>query len=184
MCNVGLLPGGISSLTALLSESADNELLPPACAWVLLLALHLLCELRDPHCRQAFSALSTMGTCTHTSPQNHAPTLECSFHARTEHGLCKSRSLTSCKFAMAPKGVLRKLHGCRWAGYVRLLPAPPGSLVAAVCSDGPPASDLLLFRQASQNLILNGNLLWQSCLYGPSHPPVPYTTMLQSCSAC
>lgn len=82
------------------------------------------------------------------------------------------------------KGVLRELHGCRWAGYVRLLPAPPGSLVAAVCSDGPPASDLLLFRQASQNLIFYSDIVQRTCLHGPSHPPVPYTTVLRSCSAC
>lgn len=51
-CYAGLLPGGLSSLTPLLSDSAYEELLPAACAWVLLLALHLLCELRDPHSRQ------------------------------------------------------------------------------------------------------------------------------------
>lgn len=50
--DAGLLPGGMSSLTALLTDSTHEELLPEACAWVLLLALHLLCELRDPKSRQ------------------------------------------------------------------------------------------------------------------------------------
>ena len=46
----GLLPGGLASLAALLREPG-GELLPEASAWVLLLALGLLCELRDPRSR-------------------------------------------------------------------------------------------------------------------------------------
>ena len=34
-----------------LFQDADSDLLPKASAWVLLLALHLLCQLRDPRSR-------------------------------------------------------------------------------------------------------------------------------------
>ncbi len=34
-----------------LLDSTDSDLLPEASAWVLLLALHLLCQLRDPRSR-------------------------------------------------------------------------------------------------------------------------------------
>ncbi|CAL5221852.1 g4113 [Coccomyxa viridis] len=78
----GLLPRGIASVAELFQD-ADSDLLPKASAWVLLLALHLLCQLRDPR--------------------------------------------------------------SRWAKYVKLLPAPPASRISAVCSAGPPATDLLLF---------------------------------------
>ena len=34
-----------------------------------------------------------------------------------------------------------------WLPYIQMLPAPPGSLVKAVCCEGPDATDLTLFRQ-------------------------------------
>ena len=43
----GLLLEGVQSVNDLLKEPR-NGLLPSASAWVLLLALHLLCQLRDP----------------------------------------------------------------------------------------------------------------------------------------
>lgn len=46
----GLLRKGIQSVTELLKDPS-NEMLPSASAWVLLLALHLLCQLRDPRSR-------------------------------------------------------------------------------------------------------------------------------------
>ena len=44
--------------------------------------------------------------------------------------------------------LLRELRDPRspWLSYVRMLPAPPGSLVKTVCCDGLDATDLLLFR--------------------------------------
>ena len=44
--------------------------------------------------------------------------------------------------------LLRELRDPRspWLSYIGMLPAPPGSLVKAVCCDGPDATDLLLFR--------------------------------------
>lgn len=44
--------------------------------------------------------------------------------------------------------VLRELrHPCsKWLSYIQMLPAPPDSLVKAICLEGPDATDLLLFR--------------------------------------
>ena len=50
-----------------------------------------------------------------------------------------------------------------------MLPAPPGSRIAAVCSAGPPASDLLVFRQAlhrgNQNSLLLASIHSRDCCF-------------------
>ena len=47
--------------------------------------------------------------------------------------------------------LLRELRNprSRWLAYIQMLPAPPGSLVKAICPYGPDATDLLFFRQVN-----------------------------------
>ena len=140
----GLLPGGLESLTVLLREW-DGALLPQASAWVLLLALGLLCELRDPRSRCGMHFIAT------------------SYSRGPTPGPCR---LGGCSAA-------RPLRSLRWAPYVTMLPAPPGSRMAAICRTGPPASDLLLFRHVRQ-------AAWHTpaCMH-PSSTNVPHAEALQ-----
>ena len=52
--------------------------------------------------------------------------------------------------------LLRELRNpvSAWRTYTELLPAPPGSLLKHVCSQGPDATDLLLFRWVCQGITL------------------------------
>ena len=143
VCPAGLLPGGLDGLTGLL-RGPDAALLPQGSAWVLLLALGLLCELRDPRSRCAA----------------HAPHL----------AYC-SGTLLLCHACFTGGCLLRSL---RWAPYVTMLPAPPGSRVAAVCRAGPPASDLLLFRHAR-------GAAWLSLACMHAHEQSPHVTHPTHC---
>ena len=59
-------------MTELLAKPC-NDVLPQASAWILLLALHLLCQLRDP-CSRCFSARGAVSVTLSTAASTHSLT--------------------------------------------------------------------------------------------------------------
>lgn len=72
--------------------------------------------------------------------------------------------------------LLRELRNPKspWQAYTQLLPAPPGSLLRSICSRGPNATDLLLFRCLSTSLTLTPQ----------NHAGQSLSTQFQSCLDC
>ncbi|KAK9839279.1 hypothetical protein WJX81_005501 [Elliptochloris bilobata] len=136
----GLLPGGIARLEGLVAASAARE---AAAA--------------------TSSALRVAGSAE--APRNAAPQAGTPDAGRHEASAAASGDADllptgSGWVLLLALGLLAEARDARsaWAPYLRLLPAPPGSRLAAVMAAGPPATDLLLFGEdelaALQNDVL------------------------------
>ena len=150
--HAGLLPYGLDCLTRLLEgTSGEGNQLPERSSWVLLLALQLLMEFRDPKSRHAPASAGAVVSATSCAPacSSEQAARLCGWVASWKQLAFPHDHVLAFTVGVLPIS--------RWVPYLTMLPAPPGTRLAAVCSCGPPASDLLLFRHASALHDMVGN---------------------------